>query len=98
MKVLKVMRHEGCRVYLRMIDKDIFMYDLIYNDEIYSSYMIFTPRNGTKSLSVAEIESATALIWSGAVATINSLLGIKLKDDVVNKAETFLDVLGTEKP
>lgn len=89
-KVLRALPYKGSMVYLRMINKDIFMYDLIFNNEIYSSYMVFTPRNGQTKLSKSEIESAASLIWAGAMATIDTLLGETVTGEKKEQAERFI--------
>lgn len=90
MTVLRVMRYKDCPVYIRKFNDDIFTYDLIYDNELYSSYMVFTPRNGQTKLSKGEIEKATSLLWSGAVATITELLGEKLDQEKIKTAKTIL--------
>lgn len=79
-KVLRAMSYKNSMVYIRQIGIDIFMYDLIYNNEIYSSYMIFTPRKGQTKLTSSEVQRAGSLIWSGAVATIEALLDKNKKE------------------
>ena len=87
-RLLRALPYKGSMVYIRMIGTDLFMYDLIFKNEIYSSNMIFTPRKGETKLSNVEIERAASLLWAGAVATINSLMGIKL--DNLENVERFI--------
>lgn len=75
MTVLRVLPYKGCMVYIRMIMGKMFTYDLIYKNEIYSSYIVMTPGKGKTKLSESDIDGAASLIWSGAVATIDTLLG-----------------------
>lgn len=90
MTVLRIMKYMDCPVYIRKFNDDIFTYDLIYNNELYSSYMVFTPRNGQTKLSKAEIEKASSLLWSGAVATISELLGKKIDPEEELKAKAVI--------
>lgn len=89
MRVLRVLPYKGSMVYIRQVNQDIFMYDLIFKNEIYSSYMVFTPGKNKDSLSKAEVDRAASLIWSGAVATIESLLGTELKGEKKKVAEVI---------
>jgi len=74
-KLLRAMRYKNCMVYLRMIGTDLFLWDLVYNNEIYSGNLVITPGKGKTKLSDVEIQRSSALVWAGAVATIDSLLG-----------------------
>lgn len=91
-EVLKIMPYRGCMVYIRRIDRDIFMYDLVYKEEIYSSYLIITPRPGKKEHTRSEINQSAAMIFAGAIATIDTMKGSRLtkkaKEDVKLFEET----------
>ena len=91
-KLLKAIPYKGCMVYIRMIDTQIFMYDLVYKNEIYSSNIIFTPRKGQAKLSNSEIAKAASIIWSGAITTIETLLGNSISGEKKKVAETFVGV------
>jgi len=73
-KILKVHLYNSHMIYIRMFGKDYFEYLVEYNGEIYSSYIIITPREGKKKLSKKEIDQCVALINAGAEATIDTLL------------------------
>ena len=88
-RVLKALPYRDCMIYLRMIDKDIFTYDLIYDNQLYSSYMIITPKKGKTKLSDDEINQCAALILSGATSTIDTLMGTKLEDRTNEVVKTF---------
>lgn len=79
-KVLKALPYKGSMVYLRQIDGDIFMYDLVYKGQIYSSYIVITPKKGQTKLSDPEVARSAALILQGALATIDTLRGETVKD------------------
>ncbi len=74
-KVLKVMPYKGVMVYLRQVDGEIFEFIIPFKKEIYSSYLIITPRKGTKKLNKSEVAQAAGLIFASAVTTIDFLLG-----------------------
>jgi hypothetical protein len=78
-EILKVMPYRGSMVYIRRIDKDIFMYDVVFKKEIYSSYMVITPKKGETELSEKEIAECRELIYAGACSTVDIKRGdIKL--------------------
>ena len=86
-KVMRVLQHQGSPIYIRMIDGEIFTYDLIFQNELYSSYLVIKPAKGQKKLKPEEVEKAIALIYSGAVATIRTLLGDQVKGEEKKRAE-----------
>ena len=88
--VLKALPYRDCMVYIRQIDGEIFMYDLVFKGEIYSSYLIITPKKGKTKLTKSEISQAGALILTGAMATLDELTGnglAKREKEVVNTFE-----------
>ena len=75
--ILKAIKYRGSMVYVRMIGIEIFEWLLIYKDEIYSSFMIISPKKGCTKLTQDEINQSAALAFTGAVATIDT----KLKEE-----------------
>lgn len=89
-QTLKVLPYRECPVYIRVISGTIFTYDLIFKNELYSSYIIIRPRKGQTKLSDTEISQAGALIMTGAMTTIDTMLGTKLDkktEEVVKTVE-----------
>lgn len=72
-QVLKANLYKGHMVYIRKIGSDYFEYLLEFNGEIYSSYIIITPREGKTKLSKKEIEECASLIYTGATSTLDVL-------------------------
>ena len=89
MKVLKATLYKGHMIYIRMIGKDYFEYLLEYNGEIYSSYIIITPQENKKKLSKGEISACADMIYSGAEATLEALLG---EDTVDEQTKKYVEV------
>ena len=86
-KLLQKSDYRGCPIYLRMVDGKIFEYFVIYKNELYTGYNVITPRPGKDKLSEDEIAQCGGLIFTGAVATIDTLkdkLLAKKKKKVVN--------------
>jgi len=91
-RVLKAMKYRECPLYIRMIGSEVFMYDVIIKNQLYSSYIIITPKKGTDKLTKQEIQSGMALINAGAQATIDTLLGVQLDKEVERKAKIIAGV------
>lgn len=77
-KVLKALPYKDSMIYLRMVDNDLFMYDLVFKGQIYSSYLLMKPKKGCKKLTQDEINQSAALIFAGATTTIDFLRGEEL--------------------
>ncbi len=88
--VLKVIPYKGYMVYIRHVDgdipliDDIFMYDFIFENQIYSNYIIMGPEKGKDKLTEDQVNQTAAMIFAGAVASINTLLGEEVSEE--NKA------------
>lgn len=73
--------YRDCLIYIRMIDGEIFEYIVPIKGLIYSSYLIIKPSKGKKKLTKAEIDQSGALIFTGAVTTVDTILGKMTKHD-----------------
>ena len=89
--MLKAMLYKGCMVYLRLIDNEIFEWMLVFNNQIYSSYMIMKPAKGKDKLSKTEIDVSAGIVWMGATATIDTLKGEGLDQLEKNANKEFRD-------
>ena len=81
-KLLQKSDYKGYPVYIRMVDGRIFEYFLIYKGELYTGYNVITPKKGKKKLTKDEIAQCGALIFTGAVTTIDTLIEM---DEVLAK-------------
>mgnify|MGYP001562951407 CR=1 FL=1 len=88
-KLLHALPYHGCMVYVRQIDQEVFMYDVVYKDQIYSSYVIMKPRKGKKTLSKNDIQKTVQLVLAGAFATLDMLLDIKVSAEDESKVKVF---------
>lgn len=85
-QLLQKSDYEGCPVYIFMIDGKIFLYLVLYKNEPYIGYNLITPEKGKKKLTKDQIAQCGALIFTGAITTIDTLLekkDILAKDDSV---------------
>ncbi len=90
MRVLRATLYKSHMVYVRMVGTDYFEYLLEYNGEIYSSYIIITPKKGSKKLTEDEINQAAALAYAGAEATLDQLLG---HDEVSEDMKKYIETI-----
>lgn len=88
-KVLKANPYEGHKIIIRQIGTPYFEYLLEYGGEIYSSYIIITPAKGKTKLTKAEIAECIGLIYAGAEATIDALMGKEIGEDEKKIVEAF---------
>jgi len=94
---LKSVRYKGHMIYIRMIDGEIFEYLVEFGGEIYGGNLIITPSKGKKKLTGGEIDQSAALIFTGAVTTLDMLLGDELSDEQKAIVEQFEAVDGEVK-
>lgn len=88
-KILKAILYKGHMTYVRMIGSDYFEYLVVFDDQIYSGYAIITPKEGKKKLSKAEIGECMAIVYAGAEATIDQLLGVEVDENTKKLVEEF---------
>lgn len=85
LRVLKVTYYRGCPIYIRQIDEDIFEYILIFDNQIYSSYIVVTHDEENVKLTERQVMEAAGLIFTAATATIDTIIQIK-KDEILSNA------------
>lgn len=86
-KLLQKSDYEGCPVYIFMIDGKIFMYSVWYKNEQYIGYNLITPEKGKKKLTKDQIAQCGALIFTGAITTIDTLMG---KQDILANDDSVI--------
>ena len=91
-KLMKAMRYRGQMVYIRQIGLTIFEYLLVFKKEVYSSYMVITPKKGKKKLTKDEEAQSGALLFVGATSTIDTLLGDELSDEAKARVGVFEEI------
>jgi len=88
-RVLRAIGYRGSMIYIRQIDGDIFMYDVVFKEQIYSSHIEILPKEGASKLTKREISEATGIILAGATTTIDVLLGDKVDKKTKETVEAF---------
>lgn len=86
--VLRKQTYRDHSLYIRYIKPDIFEYLVIDKNEIYSGYLIIGPEKGKNKLTPDQITQSAALIFTGAIATIDMLIDGDLEVKKVTKKKT----------
>lgn len=92
MVVLRAIPYKENMVYIRQIDGDMFTYDVIFKNQLYSSYIIVKPRKGQTKLNDSDVQGVASMIWSGACATIDTLLGQTVEGEAKKIAEQVIEL------
>jgi len=87
--ILKATLYKSHMIYIRMINGEIFEFIVEFGGQVYSSYLIITPTKGKKKLTEDEINQSAALIFAGAVATLDMLLGEEVTKEQKAMVEEF---------
>lgn len=86
MILLHVQTYMSCPIYIRRIG-DLFLWDVIYNGELYSSYVVMTPGKGQTELTKDQIEKTAGIALAGAMATIDMKKGVKMSKELKTVAK-----------
>lgn len=90
MKVLMIIRYKDMPIYIRLIGESVFIWDVIYDGQLFSSYIVIDPVKDKKILNKGEIEEVIKMCYAGAAATIDNILGVELTEkekDMLKKFE-----------
>lgn len=89
-RILRANLYKSHMIYVRQLGKYRFEYLLEYNGEIYGSYIIIRPEGKSRrKLTDEEVSQAVALIYNGAVTTLDILVGDDISDDDEQIAKMF---------
>jgi hypothetical protein len=89
-RILRANMYKSHMIYIRQLGKYRFEYLLEYNGEVYAQYIIIKPEGKSRrKLTDGEVSQAAALIYNGATATLDMLLGDYVEGDDKEVAETF---------
>jgi len=75
MKVLMAIGYKKGMIYVRQIDEEIFIWDAIYENKLYSSYINITLNKGKKKMPKKIVNEARQMCYAGAAATIDYQMG-----------------------
>jgi hypothetical protein len=81
MKVLKVLDYKEHPIYIRMVGKDVFIWDMIHENQLYTGYIVMKPAKGRSKLTQAEIDEVIKMCFAGGATSVDQILGVELTDD-----------------
>lgn len=90
--------YKDSMIYIRKIDRDLFFWDVVYQGQLYSNYIVIVPEEG-KELEEEINHKATEMCYAGATATVDGLMGVELSDEdkkLVAMMESKRDVVEKE--
>jgi hypothetical protein len=85
--ILQRSLYRDCPILIRRIGDRFFEWMACVKNEFYTSYLLMNPKKGTNELEDAEVRDVTTVLYSGALASIDTLLDEKKEED---KAPTEL--------
>ena len=77
------------RIYVRRIYEEMFLWDCVWQGEIYSSFFIIKPSKNNKKLTDDEVSEVTKMCYAGAAATIDFKRGDEVSDSDENMIKIF---------
>ena len=92
-KLLKADYYKGIRILVRMFGKYYFEYFVVYNGELYTAYSIIKPEaKSRRKLTDSEILDGMSLMYNGAIATCQTLLGEEVSEEDMLNLELIEEV------
>ena len=80
-RVLMTMTYKGYPIIVRQIGTDLYMWDTVFNNEFYGSYIVMKPSKNRLKLKPDELEEVVKMCYAGAAATLDNKLGIEVTDE-----------------
>jgi hypothetical protein len=89
MKILLAMAYKDGMIYIRQVDEELFIWDAVYKNQLYSSYVVITLTKGSTKLPDDIRDQAREMCYAGAVATIDHQRGDKISKEEAKNVELF---------
>ena len=89
MEVIKATPYKGCTKIIRRLFGYYFEYLVVHEGQIYNGYTIIKPPKDQKELTEDQVLEGLAVIDSGAMATLDMLLGEKVSEADQAKVDLF---------
>lgn len=95
MEVLQLIYYKDFPIYIRKFGDIYFLWDVIIENKLFSSYIVVTFKNKGKgkSLNKSGVNEVIKMCYAGACATIDNHLGIELTDDEKERLKIFEDAI-----
>jgi len=88
-KLLMVTTYKNGRIYIRQVYTDLFLWDAVFNGELYSSFIIMKPSEGHTELTADETNEVTKMCYAGAAATIDFQRGDSIPESDQHVVDMF---------
>lgn len=72
-KLLRALPYKDCMYYIRQIGLDFFEWLVVFEKEIYTSYILISPPEGKTKLPKKSLQGVITMLVAGAEATIDTL-------------------------
>jgi len=79
-KILLAVGYKDGMIYVKKVDKDLFFWDAVWQGQLYSNYMVITPKKGETELSEVMNGQVAEMCYAGAAATIDELRGDEMSE------------------
>lgn len=89
MEVLQIVSYKDGDILIRKFPKDMYVWDVFFRGQFYSSYIVIKPVKGQKKLNEAEVAEVIKMLYAGAATTIDTLRGDKLSKKDKEMVKTF---------
>jgi hypothetical protein len=89
MRILQVVSYKDGNILIRQFPKDMYVWDVFYKGNFYSSYVIVKPVKGKKKLEQSSLEELIKILYAGAAATIDFQRGDKVSKTEKELVKTF---------
>lgn len=87
-RVLTALGYKDGMIYVRRVGKDMFLWDAIWEGQLYSSYIIVTQQEH-EVLSEEQVHEIADMCFAGGAATIDTLRGDELSEKEKGIVKTF---------
>jgi hypothetical protein len=88
MKLLTAVGYKDGMIYVRQVDRDLFIWDAVWQNQLYSSFIVITPEDD-KELPPSVIDHARDMCYAGAASTIDFQRGEGVSDQEKEQIEVF---------
>ena len=89
MKILMAMEYKDGMIYIRQIDEELFIWDAVYKNKLYSSYLVIKLSKNKKKLPSDVVDEVRDMCYAGAASTIDMQMGVKISDKTMQMVKDF---------
>ena len=89
MAILQIVDYKEGSILIRKFPDNMYVWDVFFKGQFYSSYVVITPVKGKKKLTDKELAEVVKICYAGAAATIDYQLGEKISKTDQEMFKTF---------